>query len=113
MALVNDKAVFEISVKGEQTGKVYSGKFVMRLFLTLKQRGQVAVEYSKRDMGNDLDAGMSQLNRTICEFQAMLEDCPEWFKGEKAWELEDFQPIISIREELEAAQKEHSEKINA
>jgi len=113
MALVANKAVFRLSVKGEMTGKVYEGDFVLGVFLSLRQRNQVAVEYSKRDVGNDLDAGMSQVNRLICEFQAMAEQFPEWFKGEAVWDLQDFQPILSIKEELEAAQKEYAEKINA
>lgn len=113
MALVSDKAVFEVNVKGENSGKVYSGKFVMRLFLTLGQRSKVAVEYSKRDLGNDRDEETSAITRLICEFQILADECPDWFKGDAPWDLVDYQPLLEIRKALEAAQTEHSEKINA
>jgi hypothetical protein len=113
MSLVNDRAIFEVNTKGEMTGKVYTGRFTMKLFLTLGQRSKVAVEYSKRDFGNDRDETTGAINKLICEFQALAEECPEWFKGEAAWDLVDYQPLIAIREGLEAAQKEYSNKINA
>jgi hypothetical protein len=112
MALVENKAVFEINSKGESTGKTYSGKFVMKLFLNLKERHQAAVEYSRRDLGNSLDGELSAIYKMICEFQAQSESSPEWFAGEKVWELVDFAPLIAVREKLDEAQKEYTEKLD-
>lgn len=105
--LVDNKAVVELAVKGESTGKLYDGKFVMRLFLTLKQRNDIAVEFSKRDLGNTKDHLQSTVNQLVCELQARCDECPAWFKGDKAWDLMDIQPIIELKKELDNALEEH------
>lgn len=112
MALVDDKAVFNVEVKGESTGKVYKGKFVMKLFLSLKERNQVAVKYSVINAGNTEDFEMMGINKLLAEYLQQVEEGPDWFSEEKALDLEDFSPLNKIKEELEKAQKEYSDKIN-
>lgn len=112
MALTKDTAIFEISAKGENTGKVYDGKFVMRLFLQLKERARVAVEYSKRDFGNERDTEMSRITQLICEYQALATESPEWFQGEKVWELQDYSPLLQVKEKFEEALTEYSAKLD-
>lgn len=112
MPLVNDKAVFEVNVKGENTGKTYSGKFVMKLFLSLKDRSKAAVEFSKLNEGNTQDTEMTFVNRMLSEFALQCEEAPEWFKDGKLLDLEDFSPLVTIRDELEKSQREYSDKIN-
>lgn len=111
MALVEGKVILDLNVKGEQTGKVYQGKFVMKLFLTLKQRNEIAVEFSKRDLGNNKDNLQSTINQLVCEMQARCEECPAWFKGEKAWDISDYTPIFEIKKELDNALGEHMKTI--
>jgi hypothetical protein len=111
--LPGNQISFDLNVKGESTGGVYAGHFVMRLFLSLKQRNALAVEYSRRDNGNDKDTVTSAITRSTCELQSHCEDCPAWFKGEAVWELMDIQPLVSIREILEEALKAHVEKMEA
>jgi len=105
--LVDNKVVVDLAIKGEMTGKLYEGKFVMRLFLTLKQRNEIAVEFSKRDIGNTKDQLQSTINQLICELQARCDESPTWFKGDKAWELVDMQPILELKKELDNALEEH------
>jgi|GEM_PF-2827533 len=112
MALVNDRAVFDISVKGENTGKVYAGKFVMKLFLSLKDRSKAAVEFSKLNEGNTQDEEMTYLNKIISEYQLLAEESPEWFSKGKILDLEDFSPLVSLKEELEKCLTEYSAKID-
>lgn len=107
MSLVNDNAVFDIRVKGESTGKIYEGQFTLKLFLSLHQRNQIAVEFSKKDKGNEKDVFISNLNSTLIELQARTVECPAWFKGDAAWNLQDLQPILSIRDELDAHHEEY------
>jgi hypothetical protein len=109
--LPGNRFSFDLNVKGENTGKVYNGKFVMRLFLSLKQRSALAVEYSRRDIGNEKDDVMSAIIKSICELQTHCEEAPEWFTKETVWDLVDLQPIISIREKLEETLAEHSKKL--
>ena len=111
MPLVDGKVIVDMDIKGEQTGKPYKGTFVMKLFLTLRQRNEVAVEFSKRDNGNSKDSLQTTINQLLCEFQARCEDCPSWFKGDKAWELVDMQPIFELRRELDNAYEEHMKSI--
>jgi hypothetical protein len=111
--LPGNKISFDLSVKGESTGSTYAGHFVMRLFLSLKQRNQLAAEYSKRDNGNEKDEVTSAITRSTCELQAHCEECPAWFKGEAVWELVDIQPLVSLRETLEEALKAHLENLEA
>jgi hypothetical protein len=112
MALVDGKVIVDMDIKGEMSGKSYTGKFVMKLFLTLKQRNEVAVEYSKRDMGNAKDPTQSTINMLICELQARCDECPAWFKGDKAWEMIDVQPILELKRELDNAYDEHMKAIS-
>jgi hypothetical protein len=111
MALVDGKVIVDLSVKGEMSGKLYAGKFVMKLFLTLKQRNEVAVEFSKRDMGNTKDNLQSTVNQLVAELQARCEECPPWFKGDKAWDLVDMSPIFEIKKELDNALDEHMKAV--
>lgn len=112
MALVNDKAVFDVSVKGEGTGKTYSGKFVMKLFLSLKDRSKAAVEFSKLNDGNTQDDEMKFLNKMISEYNLLAEESPEWFANGKVLDLEDFSPLLAIKDELEKCLTEYSAKID-
>lgn len=112
MPLVNDKAVFELSSKGESTGRVYSGKFVMKLFLSLRDRSAAAVEFSKLNEGNTQDQEVAFLNRMLSEFSLQAEESPEWFRDRKVLDIEDFSPLLAIKEELEKSQREYSDKIN-
>lgn len=112
MALVNDKAVFEVNVKGEETGKVYEGKFVMKLFLSLRERSKVAVEFSKVNEGNFEDQELAVINKMICEYLVQAEEAPEWFKDGKVFDMVDLSPIIAIKEQLTKCQSEYSDKIN-
>lgn len=110
MQIVDDKVIVELDIKGEQTGKRYQGRFVMKLFLSLKQRNEVAVEFSKRDFGNTKDTLQTALNQVICELQSRCEDCPPWFKGEKIWDMLDMQPILELKKELDNALDEVMKK---
>ena len=101
MSLVGETSVFELKVKGESTRKVYKGNFVLRLFLSLNERSKVAVEYSKRDKGNEKDLLQSNVVQMLCELKQLVDEAPEWFTSEKVWDLKDIQPILSIREELD------------
>lgn len=112
MALHNDKAVFEINVKGESTGKEYSGKFVMKLFLSLRDRNAASVKYSKVNQGNTEDFEMMGINKMIAEYSVQAEEAPEWFSNDAVLDLMDFSPLVQIKEELEKAQKEYSDKMN-
>jgi hypothetical protein len=112
VALNNDKAVFEVNVKGEGTGKVYSGKFVMKLFLSLKDRNAAAVKYSKLNQGNTEDFEMMGINKMLAEYSIQAEDSPSWFANDAVMDLEDFSPLVKIKEELEQAQKEYADKMN-
>jgi hypothetical protein len=107
MSLVGEKCVFKLSVKGENTRKTYKGDFVLKLFLTLRERSNVAVEVSKIDNGNLKDSMMTGLTQLVCELQALVEQSPEWFKSDTAWDLLDLQPILSIKEELDQAIAEY------
>lgn len=111
MSLSEDKAIFDLNVKGENTGKKYSGKFVMKLFLTLKDRQAVSVRYSSMNAGNTEDYEMMGINKVLAEFLVQVVEGPDWFTEEKCVELEDFSPLNKIREELEKAQQEYSDKI--
>lgn len=111
MALANGKAVFDVNVKGELSGKVFEGKFVAKLFPSLKERQQIAVEFSKRNLGNDSDYETQQMTRAVCELIVLCEQSPEWFSKESVWELIDLSPIVAVREGLEAAQKEHMDAL--
>lgn len=113
MALVNDKAVFKISVKGEVTGKLYEGDFSMKLFLSLKERTKAAVLFSQVNSGNSGDQEITFLNRRVCEFLYLCEQAPEWFTVEKAFDIVDYSPLAAIYEEYDKAQKEYSDKINS
>jgi hypothetical protein len=110
--LVENTAVFDINIKGE-SGKLYNGHFVMSLFLSFKQRREIAVEYSKRDFGNTKDNVISYLNKLVAEHQARIIDCPVWYKGEKAWELLDQEPILAIQDEIDAALEEFKKQQDA
>jgi hypothetical protein len=112
MALVNDKVVFEINAKGETTGRVYTGSFTMKLFLSLKDRSRAAVEFSKVNSGNTEDQELANINKTVCEYLIMSETAPEWFQPSSAFDLQDFSPLVAIKDEIEKAQAEYSEKIN-
>lgn len=112
MAIVNGKAVFEVNVKGELTGKVYDGKFVVKLFPSLKERQQIAVEFSKRNLGNDSDFEVQQITKAVCELSILSEQAPEWFAKETVWDLVDLSPIVAVREGLETAQKEHVDALD-
>jgi len=112
MPVVNGKAVFDVNVKGEFSGQVYGGSFVLKLFPTLKDRQQIAVEFSRRNLGNDSDFETQQITKAICELTTLCEKCPEWFSKEKIWDLVDLNPIVAIREGLEAAQNEHMEALD-
>lgn len=112
MPMVNGKAVFDVNVKGELTGKVYEGKFVVKLFPSLKERQQIAVEFSRRNLGNDSDFEMQQITKAVCELSILAEQAPEWFSKETAWELVDLSPIVAVREGLEGAQKEHMDALD-
>jgi len=107
MSLVGETCVFELKVKGESTRKTYKGSFVMRLFLSLRDRTQVAIEFSKRDRGNDKDTFHSNIVQTICELKQLADQAPEWFKSEDVWDCKDIQPFLSIREELDKAIEEY------
>jgi hypothetical protein len=107
MALVNDKCVIELAVKGESTRKAYKGKFVFKLFLNLRERGSVAIEVSKRDGANIKDQSTTFITQIICELQALCETCPDWFKGEAVWDLLDYEPIIQLRKELDESVAEY------
>jgi hypothetical protein len=111
MALVDGKVIVDLQVKGEQTGNLYQGKFVMRLFLSLKQRNEIAVEFSKRDFGNSKDQFQTTINQLVCELQARCEDSPPWFKGERVWELSDYTPIFELKKELDNALEEHMKSV--
>jgi hypothetical protein len=111
MALVDGKVIVDLSIKGEQTGKLYQGKFVMKLFLTLRQRNEIAVEFSKRDFGNNKDTLQSTVNQLVCELQARCEDCPAWFKNEKAWDMSDYTPVFELKKELDNALDEHMKSV--
>jgi len=110
--LPNHKAAFDVTVKGENTGMVYTGKFVIRLFLSLKQRQSLAVEYSRRDIGNEKDAFMSSIVQSICELTHHCEETPDWFKPDRIWDLVDLQPIVAVREKLEEALEIHVKALN-
>jgi hypothetical protein len=112
MPVVNGKAVFDVSVKGEFTGKVFEGQFVLKLFPTLKDRQQIAVEFSRRNLGNDYDYEMQQMTKAICELTVLCEKCPDWFLKETVWDLADLSPVVAVREGLETAQKEHMDALN-
>ena len=112
MPIVNGKAVFDVSVKGEFSGRVFEGGFVLKLFPTLKDRQQIAVEFSRRNLGNDSDFETQQITKAICELTTLCEKCPEWFLKEKIWDLVDLNPIVAVREGLEAAQNEHMEALD-
>lgn len=106
------KFSFDVNVKGENTGMAYTGRFVMKLFLTLKQRSALAVEYSKRDVGNEKDEIMSAVIRSVCELQAHCEEAPAWFKGDGVWDLVDIQPIVALREKLEEALEQYAKELD-
>ena len=112
MALANGKAVFDVNVKGELSGKVFEGKFVVKLFPSLKERQQIAVEFSKRNLGNDSDYEMQQMTKAVCELTVLCEQSPEWFSKEVVWDLVDLSPIVAVREGLEVAQKEHMDALD-
>ena len=112
MALVNGKAIFDINTKGELSGGTFEGKFVLKLFPSLKDRQNIAVEFSKRNLGNDSDFDTEQMTKAVCELIVLTEESPEWFKNGSVWELVDLSPIVAIKEGLEAAQKEHMELLN-
>jgi|WetSurMetagenome_2_1015567.scaffolds.fasta_scaffold202434_2 hypothetical protein len=107
MSLVGETCVFELKVKGESTRKVYKGNFVMRLFLSLKERTQVAVEFSKRDKGNEKDPFQSGIVQMICELRNLADQAPDWFKSEDVWDAKDIQPFLTIREEHDKAVEEY------
>lgn len=112
MALANGKAIFDVNVKGELTGKVFEGKFVVKLFPSLKERQQIAVEFSKRNLGNDSDFDTQQITKAICELTVLCEQSPAWFSKETVWDLVDLSPVVAVREGLESAQKEHMEALD-
>lgn len=112
MSLVGNKCVFDMSIKGETTGKVYEGKFVIKLHPTLAQRQKIAVEYSKRNAGNTEQNDVSYINGMVAEYQVLAEEMPEWFKGSQVDNLEDLEPIVAIGREMDAAQKEYAEKLD-
>ena len=107
MSLVGENCVFSMKVKGEATRKVYKGDFVLRMFLSLRERTQVAVEFSKRDKGNEKDAFQSGITQMICELRCLAEQAPDWFKSEEVWDLKDIQPFLTIRDELDKAIEEY------
>jgi hypothetical protein len=112
MPIINGKAVFEINVKGELTGKAYTDQFVFKLFPTLKDRQEIAVEFSRRNLGNDADYETQQITKAVCELVVLCEKGPEWFSRETVWDLIDLNPVVAVREGLEAAQKEHMELLD-
>jgi len=112
MALVNGKAIFDVSAKGELSGKIFEGKFVLKLFPSLKDRQNIAVEFSKKNLGNDSDFDTEQMTKAVCELVVLSEQSPEWFTSNTVWDLVDLSPIVAVREGLEAAQKEHMESLN-
>jgi len=112
MPIINGKAVFDVRAKGELTGKVYEGGFVLKLFPTLKERQQIAVEFSRRNLGNDNDFETQQITKAVCELITLCEKSPEWFSKETVWDLVDLNPIVEVRQGLENAQKEHIEALD-
>lgn len=112
MSLVNDKAVFHVSVLGENTGKKYEGDFTMKLFPSLKERGRIAVDFSRANEGNFEDQDMAAINRTVCEFLVLAESAPAWFSREQVFELQDFAPLLEVKKEFEKSQSEYSAKIS-
>lgn len=111
MALVDGKVIVDLDIKGEQTGLPYKGRFVMKLFLSLKQRNEIAAEFSKRDYANTKDNLQSTVNQLVCELQARCEECPTWFKGEKVWDLSDYTPVFELKKELDNALEEHMKSV--
>jgi hypothetical protein len=107
MSLVGETCVFDMKIKGESTRKVYKGSFVLRLFLSLRERTQVAVEFSRRDKGNEKDAIQSGITQMICEMKCLADQAPDWFKSEDVWDVKDFQPFLTIKEELDKAIEEY------
>lgn len=112
MSLVNGKAVFNVNVKGELSGNIFEGSFVIKLFPTLKDRQQIAVEFSRRNLGNESDFEVQQMTKVVSELIVLTEQSPDWFKKETVWDLVDLSPIVAVREGLEAAQKEHMDALD-
>jgi hypothetical protein len=114
--LLSDKktVVFSlINIIDEETGEKYSGDFEIKLFLSLKERGVAAANFSRRNIGINSHEEVYTLNKIICELQAKTVVCPDWFKDEKAFEIVGLQPIDRIYTLVKAAQEEYRDNMNS
>lgn len=109
----NRSVVFSLhNILDEETGVKYSGDFEIKLFLSLKERGIVAANAGRRNIGIDPFEEVFTLNKVVCELQAKCTLCPDWFKDDKAFEIVGIQPIDRIFTLVKAAQEEYKEMMN-
>ena len=79
---MNQVHTFDISIKGEISGKLYEGKFVYR-HPTLADKLKIRSLESKMTSQYDYHPEIAAINYTLAYLEISLIECPDWFKESK------------------------------
>jgi len=104
--LPNNQVEFEVDVRGTDTGTLYKGKIVAKLFLTLKERREVAAIYSRLDAGNEKDFFMRDLNLVCAELSKYIVSGPDWLKPDDLDNILDINPLFFVWDYFDNIRKE-------
>lgn len=105
-------AKFSISVKGDESGKLYEGDFEVKTILTLRERA-IADEVRRNILGSSPEMASTQVATfafSAGQLYVRITEAPQWFQsaGQGGIELPDFNVIEEIF--LKALQKEDERK---
>lgn len=102
----------EVDCVGEDTQTKYFGKFLVRPFLTIKEKTEVNKTFGKYSLGVPFSENNDQLDtrfflNTLAFFKvAVVESDCDWWKGdEPGMDLLDVEPIFTLLDKYTQAKR--------
>ena len=96
--LPENRKSFDISVKGDTSGQLFTGKFVTVCMPSLRQKSQAAIMEAQlnRDLRN-LDESTVLYHRVVAQLGQRIVEAPEWFISSAAGQdLLDVNVLLEI-----------------